>query len=291
MNRESSARGGWLSSFFSDDATASPAQAARRRFLVAFALAIAVHETIAGLVPWQQHTIPATPKETLTFAKVVRIEHRPKPTPRPKPKPTPQPVVHAKVIAETHVKPRIVNPGSPSQHQHIKRIASARPLVHTQYHSKPTIHVPTGGQGAGTSKTAKPLTGGVGPGGTGTGESGTGIGTGGAPAAHEPCGYVDFRPNDNPTVDKPTGRVWEHITMTVHFPDGSDQAVDLDYAWYFANDAQDPWSEYNEKRDPNYPVTFQFPPDNQRANEPPVVQYVMTHTTPDGFTTLRECPK
>lgn len=290
-NEESPAPRGWLSSFIGDDEPAGSKHAARRRLLVAFALAIAIHELMAGVFPGRRQVIPP-PKETITIAKMVRIEHRPsptpRPTPRPTPKPTPVPVVHTKVIAETHVKPRVINPGSPSQHQKIKRIASARPQVHTQYHSKPaTIHVPTGGHGAGTSRTAKAETGGIGPGGTGTGESGTGTGSGGAPEAHEPCGYVEFEPSESPITDKNTGRIWEHIAMTVHFPDGTKQDVELNYTWYYPSRADDPFMPGND----NVPATFQFPPADQREGEPPLVQYVITHTTQDGFTTLRDCPK
>jgi hypothetical protein len=283
LQRESSASRGWLSSFFGDESSAGPKQAARRRLLVAFAIAIAIHEIVAGLFPWHQATIPPTPTETITLAKVTRIEHRP----TPKPKPTPQPVVHTKVIAETQVKPRVVNPGNPSQQQHIKRIAQAAPVVRTHYHSKPVQHVVMGAQGAGTSKRAKAQNGGVGTGGTGTGQSGTGSGTGGAAAAHEPCGYVDFQPTDQPIVDKSTGRIWEKIQMTVHFPDNSEQSVDLDYTWYYPSKSSDPFMPENQ----NVPATFQCPPADQRDNEPPLVQYVIQHTSPDGYTKLRDCPK
>ena len=275
--RESSARRGWLSSFFDDY---------RRRAIVALALAIAIHEVIAGALPYRRP--PPVPKETISMTKIVRIEHRPRPTPRPKPKPTPRPVVHAKIVAPTHVKPRVVSPANPSQHAHVKRVASARPLVRTRYHSKPAaIHVPTGGHGSGASTKAKAPTGGVGPGGAGTGESGNGNGTGGAPLAHEPCGYVDFQPSDNPIVDKATGRIWEHIEMTVNFPDGTKQDTDLDYVWYYPTRADDPFMPGNA----GVPATFQFPPADKRASEPPLVQYVIAHTTPDGFTTLHDCPK
>jgi hypothetical protein len=287
LQRESSGSRGWLSSFFGDESSAGPKQAARRRLLVAFALAIAIHEIVAGVFPWRQQTLPPAPKETITLARLTRIEHRPTPTPKPKPKPTPQPIVHAKTIAETHVKPHVVNPGNPSQQQRIKRIAKAAPVIRTRYHSKPAQHVVMGAQGAGTSKNAKAFSGGVGTGGTGTGESGTGSGTGGAPAAHEPCGYVDFQPTDQPIIDKSTGRVWEKIEMVVHFPDGSEQTTDLDYTWYYPSKAADPFMPENQ----NVPATFQFPPANQRDNEPPLVQYVIQHTDGQGFTKLRDCPK
>lgn len=285
LQRESSESRGWLSSFFGDESSAGPKQAARRRLLVAFAIAVAIHEIAAGLFPWKQHTIPPTPNETITIAKLTRIEHRPKPT--PKPKPTPPPIVHVKKIAETHVKPRIVNPGNPSQQQHIKRIAQAAPVVRTRFHSKPVQHVVMGAQGTGTSKRAKALNGGIGTGGNGTGESGNGTGSGGAAAAHEPCGYVEFEPSDNPIVDKSTGRIWEKIALKVHFPDGSDQSVDLDYPWYYPSKDADPFMPENK----NVPATFEFPPANQRENEPPLVQYVIQHTDDQGYTKLRDCPK
>lgn len=144
-----------------------------------------------------------------------------------------------------------------------------------------------GAQGAGTSKSAKAQTGGIGPGGNGTGESGSGTGTGGAPAAHEPCGFVEFQPTDNPIVDKSTGRIWEKIEMKVHFPDGSEQSVDLDYPWYYPSKNADPFMPENS----DIPTTFQSPPPDKVSSEPPLVQYVIQHSSADGYTKLRDCPK
>ena len=255
---------------------------------IAFALAVAAIEIVTMIIPSHSYSIAQRPVERVTIAKLVRIEHRamPKPTPRPTPKPTPKPVVHTKAIAETHVRPQVVNPGRPSQHQRIHRVASAAPLVRTRHHSKPAAkHVVMGGQGVGTSTKAKPLTGGVGPGGTGTGESGSGQGTGGAPPAQEPCGAVYFSPTGKPRLDPATGRVWEYVSVMVNFPDGSQQSVDLDYPFYYPSEGQDPFIHEN------LDATFQFPPPAQAASEPPLIQYVMKHTTPDGYTLLRDCPK
>lgn len=274
-----------IRTFFSE----TTKEAHRRRLVIALAVAIALHEIAAGAVPWHTQTIPSAPIEKITIAKITRIEHRVHPTPRPTPRPTPKPVVHTKVIAQTQVKPRVVNPGKPAPKQHARRIASARPLVHTQFHSRPaTIHVPTGGHGAGTSRKALAQTGGAGPGGNGTGESGNGAGTGGAAQAHEPCGYVDFQPNEaQARVDQSSGRVWEYVSILVHFPDGSEQTVPLDYPFYYESQSQDPFLPGHG----NVPATFQFPPAGQRADEPPLVQYVIQHTSPDGYTLLHDCPK
>jgi len=245
----------------------------RQRLVMAVAAAVAIELIGAQLVPWRTTTIPPEQPELITIAKLVRIEH----------KPTPKPIVHAHVIAPTNVQPKIVNPGKPSENQHIRRVASARPLVRSHYHKAPAPHVPVGGQGAGSSKSAKALTGGVGTGGTGSGESGQGTGTGGAPAAHEPCGYVDFVPYDQPTLDS-TGRRWEHISLVVHFPDSSSQSIDLDYPFYYASSTTDPFVPANKR----LPALFQFPPAGKSV--PQLVQYVMDHTTADGYTKLKDCP-
>ncbi len=271
---------GWLSSFFDDDS--------RRRLVLALAGALAFHEIAAALVPFHTATMREAPVETITIAKLIRIEHRPTPTPRPTPRPTPtpQPVVTTKVIAETHTPTPIVDPGAASQKSHVKRIASARPLVHTRYHSKPaTIHVPVGGHGSGVSRKAVANTGGIGPGGNGTGLGGNGNGTGGPPAAHEPCGFVDFIPTTQASVDRGSGRVQEHVEIHVSFPDGTDQTQILDYPFNYSSLAEDPFEEKDVD------ALFQFPPYDQRADEPSLVQYVMQHTTSDGRTVLKECPK
>jgi hypothetical protein len=254
--------------------------------VLAAALACALIEITAILIPRHTYTLTVEPKEIITIAKLTRIEHRAVPTPRPKP--TPQPIVHAKVVAETHAKPTVVNPGRAAVVQRIKRVSQAAPVVHTHYHSaKKVEHIVTGAQGTGTAKKAPALNGSIGTGGTGTGQSGEGQGTGGAPEAHEPCGYVDFSPTGQTRSDPSTGRVWEYIAVIVHYPDGSEQSVDLDYPFYYANAEEDPFLPGHG----NIPATFQFPPPSQASSEPPVVQYVMQHTTADGFTKLRDCPQ
>lgn len=285
--RESSVWRGWLSSFSGDDSTNAGKAAARRRLLFAFAVAIALHEILFGIFPWHARSAPP-PNETIATIKITRIVHRPHPKPKPTPKPTPQPTPKRAVhtFSETHVQPHTINPGNPSEKQRIKRVASARPLVHTKYHSKPaTVHVPTGGHGSGTSTKAKVANGSIGTGGTGTGESGTGSGTGGAPAGEEPCGYVNFEPYDE-REDRATGRVWEYIAIEVHFPDGTSESQNLDYPFYYPTPDQDPFLPGHQ----NLPATFQFPPPDKRADEPPLVQYVIRHTSSDGFTVLRDCP-
>jgi len=77
--------------------------------------------------------------------------------------------------------------------------------------------------------------------------------------------------------------------MSVHFADGSSHSVMLDYPWYYASEAANPWSDQNLK-DPSFPTRFQPPPADKASSEPPLVQYVVTHSTRDGMTMLADCP-
>ena len=77
--------------------------------------------------------------------------------------------------------------------------------------------------------------------------------------------------------------------MAVHFADGSSQSIILDYPWYYASEAANPWSDAN-LRDPSFPTRFQTPPPSKAWSEPPLVQYVVAHSTPNGMTLLKDCP-
>jgi hypothetical protein len=74
----------------------------------------------------------------------------------------------------------------------------------------------------------------------------------------------------------------------VHFEDGSQQSVILDYPWYYASENANPWSAHNVK-DPNFPTRFQAPPPAKLSDEPQLVQYVARHSTADGMTLLHDC--
>ena len=258
-----------------------------RRVLVAFAVSIAVHEIVAGLIP------PFLPHQQLTPEKVeqftvARIEHRPTPTPSPKPtpKPTPKPQVlaHAKIV--TTVQPTVVpktTSGKSSHKEAIKRAGAARPKP-PKSHAKPIWDIPMGAQGAGAGKRSGAGSLGSGGQGTGAGNAGTGEGAGEAP-----CGSVYFQSVDNqpPHFDRDSGfYIYDKIRMSVHMADGSVQDIVLDYPWRYKNEAGDPFIQGHS----DVPMIFEFPPKEMRAAEPPLVQYVMTHTTREGFTELNDCP-
>jgi hypothetical protein len=145
--------------------------------------------------------------------------------------------------------------------------------------------MPAGGQGAGSGT----LTGGGGDSGAGSDSTG-GIGGGrNDGGGAQPCGFVTFSDPDGSRYDKSTGGFYVDIAMTVHFSNGSTSSLVLDYPWFYASESANPWSGRN-RDDPNFPTTFQQPPIEKRYAEPPLVAYVMAHTTRDGYTLLKDCP-
>ena len=155
--------------------------------------------------------------------------------------------------------------------------AASRPKVVTKFHSKPIMSVPVGGQGAGAGR--KGTVGSLGTGGTGTGAGDQGNGSGGV------CGAVDFAAPGG-SYDASTGlTIYDNVGMTVHYADGHAESVTLDYPWHYRNEAMDPFKHPSGE----VPLLFQFPPKAMRANEPPLVQYVMAHTDVMGTTTLNDC--
>lgn len=122
-----------------------------------------------------------------------------------------------------------------------------------------------------------------------TGSGAASGGDGAAASGDEPCGFVEFSDPHGSQYDPRTQGFHVDIRMSVHFADGAAQSMILDYAWYYANESANPWSDRNLK-DPNFPMRFQPPPPDKAADEPPLVRYVMAHSTADGMTLLKDCP-
>lgn len=244
-------------------------------------MAIAVHEILAGLIPLRAPRNPPA-REVVSHVTMARIAVR-------HPRPPPPPVVsHARVIApvEAHVVAHAVS-GAPARAEIVRRAGAARPKPPAFSNAKPVAVVPVGAQGAGAG--TRSGAGSLGTGsqtGTGAGNSGNGSG---AATGNQPCGFVDFSDPHGSRFDPNTHGFWVDIRISVHFPDGRSDSLMLDYPWYYANEASNPWSDQNLSN-PDFPTTFQMPPSDQRSGEPPLVQYVIAHTGPDGYTLLKDCP-
>lgn len=84
----------------------------------------------------------------------------------------------------------------------------------------------------------------------------------------------------------------ETIAATVRFADGHTEQVVFPYPWVYRDgERNDPWSTTNLRRG-DFDIRLVMPPvDSDRTTFPPLVRYILDHTTPSGYTTLTGCPR
>jgi hypothetical protein len=82
------------------------------------------------------------------------------------------------------------------------------------------------------------------------------------------------------------------VRAKVTFPDGHQEAAEFPYKWvYLDGEQNDPWSSTNLKKG-DFPITLQTPPPgSDTASYPPLIQYILQHSSADGYTDLPDCPK
>ena len=239
----------------------------QRRLLIAFAIAVALHEIAAALIP---AAAPRGAPQQVVLAQVTIERRTPSPTPAP-------PALVSRVRT---------TPGRQAPREIVHRPGAARPKPPTFSNAKPIWDIPVGARGAGAGRAS----GGGSPGNDGTGSGAGNAGSGsGAAAAMQPCGYVEFSDPHGTRYDPNTGGYWVDIAMTVRFPDGHTESLMLDYPWFYRDAASNPWSERNLDN-PDFATRFQNPPPEKRGGEPSLVRYVIAHSTQDGLTRLRNCP-
>jgi hypothetical protein len=108
------------------------------------------------------------------------------------------------------------------------------------------------------------------------------------PTAAEPCGYVSFIPAGAPRMTN--GTAYERVKAIVRFSDSHTETAEFPYPWVYPNGEQtDPWSDTNLRK-PDFATPMQLPPAGTDVKTfAPVLQYVVAHTTANGYTTLRPC--
>jgi hypothetical protein len=239
-----------------------------------------VHEIAAGAIAPNRPQAPA--REIVSSVRAVRItlrrpQARTQPVPQrtvTPPSPLPAAQTHAAVPVLLHIAkaapPRAVYIAGAGR----RIVRNARPVWDTAV-------------GAGASGTV----------GLAAGQAAAASGTGtsaengnAAQSGEQPCGFVTFSDPHGSHFDAQTRGFWVDIRMSVHLADGSSQSVMLDYPWYYPSEAANPWSDQNLK-DPAFPTRLQTPPPGKIGSEPPLVQYVLAHSTPNGMTLLRDCPE
>jgi hypothetical protein len=253
-----------------------------RRFAGALLLAIAVHALLASIARAPRASSEPQ-REIVTHVTIARIAPRPAPSPTPTPHAAPRRHAVVTVPAAARV-PVPLAAGKAARPLALHHAGAARPKPPV-LHRVAVTAIPVGAQGAGAGSRSGAGSLGNGSGGSGTGAGGNGSGAGGG---NEPCGYVEFSDPNGTRADAATGGWYVDVSMSVHFADGRNESLMLDYPWYYRTEAANPWSRQNVG-DPDFPTTFQFPPPDKRAGEPPLVQYVMAHTTPGGYTRLKDC--
>jgi hypothetical protein len=272
----------------------------RDRMILALAIAVAVHEVFLSLVHGPAHA--SDREDTARTTRVVFETPRPSPTPRPTPRPTPTPRATPRPTPPPTPPPRVTPPphSTPAPVQQVAGKAKGAPARHRGggarhaivakaakgNHANPKAHGAGTGGGTGRGSGAGAGNGG-GAGGNGAGNGGNGNG---AVNANTPCGVVEFKPTGAPRYDN--GTAHEPIQATVTFPDGHAESANFPYRWTYPNGEQtDPWSDTNLKKG-DFPITMQTPPPGTDVTAlPPLIQYIVQHTGPTGYTDLPDCPK
>ena len=272
----------------------------RRRLLLAFGCAIAIHEIAIGALGFLRAPQQAAQAQTVPSAIVV-IETR---TPTPRATPTPAPIPHATPAdVRTRAAPRAAviakhsggSKGGPKLEVHTQRIVhhkEALPIWWTAPHGAKRV----ANTGTGTQPTPGPAAGNAQGSGTGTG-AGTATGAGGGAggnggdvaSADAPCGtplfyglHAEFNPRD--------GSFAERVRVQLTLGDGETLEGDFHYPWRYPNEAQNPFSPKTEIP-PDDPIPAQLPPSGfDVSRESLAVQLTLKHTTPNGLTLFAPCP-
>ncbi len=260
-----------------------------RRLAVAFALAVGLHEVLAGLWP---RSAPPKPEPT-GFTEIITLATRPptpQPPPPPTPRPTPQPVVtYSKVASVAQAAPRAAAP--------VRRHMGGRASLHVVKIKPPHavnatpeprsivanngVGVANGGSGSGGG----PGAGDGGAGGNGSGLGGVGNGSG---AGVAPCGVVILNPTS--LQQNSDGSRTVTIRLEVHVSDGSIVVDDLGWKFYYRREADDPFSKAGELA--RTPTLLQLPPPGYdlEGRQKPATVFAVKHTDRAGFTDLQDCP-
>jgi len=261
-----------------------------RRLAIAFAVAVALHELFAGLIP---RGGPESP-EAASKAQVLTILLQ-TPTPRPSPPPTP-PMTPAPIVTFAAVASRAdaaAKAAAPVT-RHLGGLAAKRKVrikpPHTVHATPGPIALATAagvgvqnggsGSGAGTG-----VNGDGGLGGTGSGLGGTGNGSG---AGVKPCGEVFMDPFDL-RLNRDGSRSMA-IKLVVDLSDGSSVEDVLGWRFTYRREADDPFSPAGDRAGAIPRLQLPPPGYDLAGRQKPATVFAVKHTGSDGLTDLEDCP-
>src|SRR6202166_4949197 len=260
-----------------------------RRFAIAFAVAIGLHELFAGLVPRGTAEQPEGQSKEQVLTVLLQTP-TPKPSPPPTPRATPAPIVtFAAIASHAQAAPKAAAP----IRRHLGGKAAPRAVhvkpPHTVHATPaaialataPAVGVQNGGSGIGAGPGEN---GNGGLAGSGSGLGGTGNGSG---AGVKPCGEVYMIPLDL-RLNKDGSRTVA-IKLVVDLSDGSSVEDMLGWRFYYRREVDDPFSKVGDRA--ATPAVLQLPPAGYdlAARQKPATIFAVQHTDGQGFTDLQDC--
>lgn len=271
----------------------------RRRLLVAFGCAIAIHEIVigaGGFLRMPRESQPRPVPETNVLLEFKKPAHVAAVTPPPAPRATPAPVreraaPRAKVVVHVHSGGSKGGPKLAVRTQHIVHHKETLPIWWTAPHgaklaaSTGTGTQPAPGPAAGTGEGTGTGAGAGSAGGAGGGTGGNGSGTN----AEAPCGtplfyglHAQYNPRD--------GSFAENVRVQLTLGNGQTLEGDFHYLWHYPSEAANPFSPKTDIP-PDDPIPAQLPPPGfDVSKEPPAVQLTLKNTAPNGLTLFAPCP-
>jgi hypothetical protein len=263
-----------------------------RRFAIAFAASLFIHEIVAGLWPSRRKA----PAEETVITRVVTVVVR---TPSPKRVPTPEPTPTITPAPTYTLAPQIAvrAPAPRAAATPAKTLGGAAAVkhaarvVHTPKRSAPPVSLAegthSGRQNGGVGTGAGPGSGTGGLAGTGTGSGATGNGNGGDTNS-APCGEITLLPGD--TTYRKDGAAIQEVIARIVLSDGKIETGKFPYAFVYPAEAQNPFF-HPVGLAKNGGIAVQMPPAGTKLAALPLsVAVVLKHTDPlTGATNLPEC--
>jgi hypothetical protein len=259
---------------------------------VAFAIALALHEVIAGFVPRRA----ADKNEQTVRSQLITILLRtPAPTPRPTAtpvvQPTPQPVVtFSKLATRAQAAPRAAAP----VHKNMGGRAAPRSIAVVPPHAvnaTPQAFALATGSAAGVQNGGTGT--GAGPGVNGDGGlngNASALGGTGSGGGVKPCGVVMLSLVNGTFVQNRDGSRTFAIQLEITLSDGQTVSDVLGWKFYYKREIDDPFSKRGQDALGFTPL--QLPPSGYdlEGRQKPATVFAVKHTNSQGLTDLDECP-
>ncbi len=264
-----------------------------RRFTLALAVAIALHQISAGLFHVRP---PETPEQTERVQAIAISVRTPAPTPSPTPRPTPTAVVtFAPHASHAQAAPSAAAPirRKTGGHAAPRKIAVTPPAA---------INAPPEAIALGSANTGTGSQNGGSGSGAGAGEKGSGglggvasgiggeVGNGNG-AGVKPCGAVYLEPIPGTLIFNRDGSLSMRVRIEVTLSDGQTVEDVLGWRFSYRRAADDPFSNVSVKA--GRPALLQLPPSgfDLEAQQKPATVFAVKHTNTYGFTDLEDCPR